>query len=156
MASMSPGASTCMDTCLAGTSPQAVAHVPCMASACVATHLGDCPTGSSPQTAVSVPCMGMDRRPCIDSALALVPSSMSDTATTLGSASAAALSPVSLPAPVPWLPAKAIPIASVDNEHTRRMQGKVGFHLPVDKLNLLASALSPLPKAYQSALADPN
>jgi hypothetical protein len=46
MASMSPGASTCMDTCPASTSPQAVAHVPCMASVGVATHLGDCPTGS--------------------------------------------------------------------------------------------------------------
>jgi hypothetical protein len=85
-----------------------------------------------------------------------VSSSAPDTATTLRLASAAVLSPVSLPAPVPRLLTKAITIAPVDNEHTRRTQGKVGFHLPVDKLNLLASALSPLPKAYQGALADPN
>jgi hypothetical protein len=35
-------------------------------------------------------------------------------------------------------------------------RGKTGFRLPVNKLNLQVSSLSPLPKTYRGALADPN
>lgn len=34
--------------------------------------------------------------------------------------------------------------------------GKAGFRLPTDWLNLHATALSPIPKTYRGALADPN
>lgn len=33
---------------------------------------------------------------------------------------------------------------------------KYGFHLPTDRLNLHASALSPIPRTYRVALADPH
>jgi hypothetical protein len=51
---------------------------------------------------------------------------------------------------------KVVPITPVDNAHTMCMHGKVGFQLLVEKLILQVSALSPLPMAYRSALADPN
>jgi hypothetical protein len=40
--------------------------------------------------------------------------------------------------------------------HTLRTCGKAGFRLLVEKMNLQASALSPLPKMYRGTLADPN
>jgi hypothetical protein len=42
------------------------------------------------------------------------------------------------------------------NEHTMRTCGKSGFIQPVDKLNLQAAALSPVPKSVRSALTDPH
>jgi len=35
-------------------------------------------------------------------------------------------------------------------------RGKRGFRLPVQRLNLQATSLSPIPKTYRGALADPN
>jgi hypothetical protein len=37
-----------------------------------------------------------------------------------------------------------------------RTRGKSGFRLPITKLDLQATALSPLPNTYRGALADPN
>jgi hypothetical protein len=54
------------------------------------------------------------------------------------------------------LPPKMVPIAPVDNAHGMRTRGKSGFWLPITKLNLQATALSPLPKTYRGALADLN
>jgi hypothetical protein len=55
----------------------------------------------------------------------------------------------------PLLP-KAVSVAPVDNAHGMRTHSKSGFWLPGTKLNLQATALSPLPKTYWSALTDPN
>ena len=35
-------------------------------------------------------------------------------------------------------------------------RGKQGYQQPVNRLNLQATALSPIPKTYRTALADPN
>jgi hypothetical protein len=53
--------------------------------------------------------------------------------------------------------AKVVIIPPVENAHTMRTRGKTGLHvLPSPRLNLQPSTLSPLPKMYRSALADPN
>jgi hypothetical protein len=49
-----------------------------------------------------------------------------------------------------------IPIPLVNNAHDMPTRWKSGFHLPIDRLNLQASTLSPLPKTYRGSLADPN
>jgi hypothetical protein len=47
-------------------------------------------------------------------------------------------------------------ITPVANAHSMRTRGKSGFTQPVDRLNLSATALSPLPASFRSALADSN
>jgi len=44
----------------------------------------------------------------------------------------------------------------VVNDHGMTTRGKSGFTQPVDRLNLHATSLSPLPKTFRSALADPH
>lgn len=53
-------------------------------------------------------------------------------------------------------PPSAVPIDPIANSHTMCTRGKSGFRLPVQRLNLQATTLSPIPKSYHSALADPN
>jgi hypothetical protein len=53
------------------------------------------------------------------------------------------------------LPPKAVPITPINNAHIMRTCGKVAFQLPIEKLNLQVSTLSPLPKTYWGALPDP-
>ncbi|WVZ78827.1 hypothetical protein U9M48_026477 [Paspalum notatum var. saurae] len=53
-------------------------------------------------------------------------------------------------------PPIVVPVPPVANAHRMTTRGKTGFHLPVDRLNLHAAALSPVPKTYRGALADPN
>jgi hypothetical protein len=57
-------------------------------------------------------------------------------------------------------PALAIPgalhITPMQNDHRMVMRGKHGFRQPKERLNLHAATLSPLPKTYRGALADPN
>jgi hypothetical protein len=57
-------------------------------------------------------------------------------------------------------PASAIPgamrITPVQNDHRMVTRGKHGFRQPKERLNLHAATLSPLPKTYRGALADPN
>jgi len=48
----------------------------------------------------------------------------------------------------------AVPVVPVANDHVMRTRGKTGFRQP--RLNLQASAVSPLPTSVRSALADPN
>ena len=47
-------------------------------------------------------------------------------------------------------------ITPVANAHSMHTRGKSGFIQPVDRLNLSAAALSPLPGSVRSALVDPN
>jgi hypothetical protein len=51
---------------------------------------------------------------------------------------------------------KEVLVALIDNVHAMRMCGKAGFRLPIAKMNIQATALSPLPKTYRGSLADPN
>jgi hypothetical protein len=57
-------------------------------------------------------------------------------------------------------PAPAIPgvlcIPPVQNDHAMVTRGKHGFRQPKERLNLHAATLSPLPKTYRGALANPN
>jgi hypothetical protein len=55
----------------------------------------------------------------------------------------------------PLLP-KAVLVAPVDNTHGMRTHSKSGFWLPVMKLNLQPTALSPLPNSYRGTLTNPN
>jgi hypothetical protein len=53
--------------------------------------------------------------------------------------------------------AKVVAIPPIGNAHTMQTRGKMGLRiLPSPRLNLQASTLSPLPKMYCGALADPN
>ena len=51
---------------------------------------------------------------------------------------------------------KPVSIAPVVNEHSMRTRGKSGITQHVDRLNLHAVQLSPLPRSVRDALADPN
>jgi len=51
------------------------------------------------------------------------------------------------------LPPGAVPIAPVVNQHGMATHGKSGFRQPAA---YTATVLSPVPKTYRSALADPN
>jgi hypothetical protein len=57
--------------------------------------------------------------------------------------------------PVPAIPS-ALRISPVKNYHTMVTRGKQGFRQPKARLNLHAVTVSPLPKTYRGALADPN
>ena len=46
--------------------------------------------------------------------------------------------------------------APVDNAHPMRTRGKAGIAQPVDRLNLHAVPMSPLPSSVRGALSDPN
>nr|ADB85383.1 putative retrotransposon protein [Phyllostachys edulis] len=59
-------------------------------------------------------------------------------------------------APHPVLPKGAVPIAPVSNDHTMVTRGKASYQHPVKIFNLHAALISPLPKSYRGALADPN
>jgi hypothetical protein len=63
------------------------------------------------------------------------------------------LMPLSLSNPL--LP-KTVRIAPIDDVHGMDTHNKVDFWLPIMKLNLQATALSPLPKTYRGALTDSN
>jgi hypothetical protein len=52
------------------------------------------------------------------------------------------------------LPAKAVPIVPVANEHQMNTHGKIGFCQP--HLNLQVVVVSPVPTSIRSALSDPN
>jgi hypothetical protein len=47
-------------------------------------------------------------------------------------------------------------ITPMQNDHRMVTRGKHGFRQPKERLNLHAATLSPLPKTYRGALADPN
>jgi histone deacetylase 1/2 len=49
-----------------------------------------------------------------------------------------------------------VTIPPVTNDHSMRTRGKSGIAQPMDRLNLNAAVLSPLPVSLRSALADPN
>jgi len=51
-----------------------------------------------------------------------------------------------------WL----ISITPVTNTHSMRTRGKAGIAQPVDRLNLHAVPISPLPRSIRDALLDPN
>lgn len=53
-------------------------------------------------------------------------------------------------------PPSAVPTASVTNDHVMVTRGKAGLRQPLSRMNLHAAVMSPLPKTYRSALADPN
>ena len=63
---------------------------------------------------------------------------------------------VAASAPAAGLPPGAVPIPPVTNSHTMVTRGKRGFRQHVDRLNLHAAALSPVPTTYRGPLADPN
>jgi hypothetical protein len=101
------------------------------------------------------------------------PSSPSTTTTTGAAASSASsptTSPVGAAAPVSRTQAvassaaatgrtiatKPISITPVDNAHSMRTCGKAGIAQPVDRLNLHAVPMSPLPRSVRDALSDPN
>lgn len=46
--------------------------------------------------------------------------------------------------------------SSADNEHAMVTRGKSGIRRPIDRLNLHAAPLSPVPRTYRAALADPH
>jgi hypothetical protein len=52
--------------------------------------------------------------------------------------------------------ADTLHIPPVQNDHRMVTRGKDGFRQPKERLNLHAVTLSPLPKTYRGALADPN
>jgi histone deacetylase 1/2 len=70
----------------------------------------------------------------------------------------AEVAPRASPSPPPAEPAPLAPVgpALAANDHTMYTRGKRGLHKPTDRLNLLATAISPIPKSYRSALKDPN
>ncbi|WVZ79627.1 hypothetical protein U9M48_027185, partial [Paspalum notatum var. saurae] len=62
--------------------------------------------------------------------------------------------PVHAPGPVgPPLPKGAVPIAPVVNQHQMSTRGKLGFRQPA---LFHATSLSPVPRTYRAALADPH
>lgn len=54
------------------------------------------------------------------------------------------------------LPRNAVPIPAIHNDHTMVTRGKAGFRQPKQAFDLQVDTLSPLPKTYRGALADPN
>ncbi|BAF03924.2 Os01g0146700 [Oryza sativa Japonica Group] len=54
------------------------------------------------------------------------------------------------------LATRPVSIAPVDNAHSMRTRGKAGMAQPVDRLNLHAAPLSPVPRSVREALSDPN
>jgi hypothetical protein len=76
------------------------------------------------------------------------------------------LSPGAATAPLPTLapaassrtgqPPVVVPVTPVANTHRMTTRGKDGFRLPVTRMNLHAATLSPIPRTYRGALADPN
>ena len=54
------------------------------------------------------------------------------------------------------LPQGAIRITPAANDHVMVTQGEQGFRQPRTLMNLQATILSPIPKAYRGVLADPN
>jgi hypothetical protein len=52
--------------------------------------------------------------------------------------------------------ARAVPIAPVANQHAMKTRGKAGFRQLVIPVLLQAAPLSPIPRTYRAALADPN
>jgi len=50
-------------------------------------------------------------------------------------------------------PASIVPVT---NAHSMRTRGKAGIAHPVDRLNLHAVPMSPLPRSVHDALSDPN
>jgi len=51
---------------------------------------------------------------------------------------------------------RLVSITPVDNAHPMRTRGKAGIAQPVDRLNLHAVPMSPLPGSVRGALSDPN
>jgi histone deacetylase 1/2 len=51
---------------------------------------------------------------------------------------------------------QTVSIAPVNNAHPMRTRGKAGIAQPVDRLNLHAVPMSPLPRSVRGALSDPN
>jgi hypothetical protein len=76
------------------------------------------------------------------------------------------LSPGAATAPLPTLapaassrtgqPPVVVPVTPVANTHRMTTMGKDGFRLPVTRMNLHAATLSPIPRTYRGAVADPN
>jgi hypothetical protein len=54
------------------------------------------------------------------------------------------------------LPPGATPVSPIVNDHGMVTRGKHGFRQPRAIFDLHATVLSPIPKTYRSALADPN
>src|SRR6266542_1484092 len=63
--------------------------------------------------------------------------------------------PPPVPPPVP-LPPNAVPVAPVVNQHDMATRGKRGFQQPIQRLNLHADVMSPIPRTYRVALNDDN
>jgi hypothetical protein len=51
---------------------------------------------------------------------------------------------------------RPVSITPVANAHPMRTRGKTGMAQPVDRLNLHAVSMSPLPRSVHDALSDPN
>jgi histone deacetylase 1/2 len=51
---------------------------------------------------------------------------------------------------------RPISIAPVDNAYPMRTRSKAGIAQPVDRLNLHAVPMSPLPRSIRDALSDPH
>jgi hypothetical protein len=51
---------------------------------------------------------------------------------------------------------RPVSITPVANAHPMRTRGKIGMAQPVDRLNLHAVSMSPLPRSVRDALSDPN
>jgi hypothetical protein len=97
-------------------------------------------------------------------AAAPVPSVQAAASSTI---STAPLSPASSAAPAARAQAAAsgtgrttatwpIAVAPVTNAHSMRTRGKAGIAQPVDRLNLHAVPMSPIPRSVRDALSDPN
>jgi hypothetical protein len=122
-------------------------------------HLGTAPTGSSPLVVASAPeapvtastmTAGADG-PVLSGAVPIgSPSLVTASVTTKMSVGS-----LSAPSSVP-IPAKVVPAPPVDNSHAMHTRGKSEYWMPVGRLNLQASALSPLAKTYHGALTDLN
>lgn len=54
------------------------------------------------------------------------------------------------------LATRPVSVAPVENAHSMRTRGKAGIAQPVDRLNLHAMPVSPLPRSVRDALSDPN
>lgn len=54
------------------------------------------------------------------------------------------------------LATRPVSVTPVDNAHSMRTRGKAGIAQPVDRLNLHAVPVSPLPRSVRDALSDPN
>uniref|UniRef100_A0A0E0E2C1 Reverse transcriptase Ty1/copia-type domain-containing protein n=1 Tax=Oryza meridionalis TaxID=40149 RepID=A0A0E0E2C1_9ORYZ len=53
-------------------------------------------------------------------------------------------------------PPTQVGVSLVINDHTMVTRAKAGVHRPVQPFNLHAASLSPVPRTYRAALADPN